>query len=250
MQAGESSSQTKRRNSRCPKHRRSTQASPASRGSENSRPPAPRLSPLVLPPLFFRSDLIWISPPPLCSKARTTLANTWRHPSFLLSSSRLFPHTLLSSHVPLHRLPGVQRCRLVPLHCAPLQPTALAWRVAASQGGPAARGEWSGAERSMRKKRRGARQGRLWSWGRLGRGCRQGLVGATRILIAPFPASQVPWWTLVSFGSYLLWQVGWALFNFNDVPEAYESLMVVSIRSREGLRGAERRGEVTTRAAM
>ncbi|CAO1628592.1 unnamed protein product [Jaminaea pallidilutea] len=35
----------------------------------------------------------------------------------------------------------------------------------------------------------------------------------------------IPWWCLVSFGSYLLWQVGWGIFNFNDVPEAYQGLM-------------------------
>ncbi|PWN19167.1 dolichol-phosphate mannosyltransferase subunit 3 [Microstroma glucosiphilum] len=46
----------------------------------------------------------------------------------------------------------------------------------------------------------------------------------------------VPWWTLVSFGSYLLWQVGWALFNFNDVPEAYESLMVDIKNAKDFLR--------------
>ncbi|KAE8223208.1 hypothetical protein CF326_g8233 [Tilletia indica] len=40
---------------------------------------------------------------------------------------------------------------------------------------------------------------------------------------------QLPWWTLVSTGSYLLWNMGWGIFNFNDTPQAYQELMVVSI---------------------
>lgn len=30
----------------------------------------------------------------------------------------------------------------------------------------------------------------------------------------------------------MLWQMGWGIFNFNDVPEAYQSLMVVSGRGQ------------------
>ncbi|PWN25241.1 dolichol-phosphate mannosyltransferase subunit 3 [Jaminaea rosea] len=46
----------------------------------------------------------------------------------------------------------------------------------------------------------------------------------------------IPWWTLVSFGSYMLWQMGWGIFNFNDVPEAYQSLMVDIKNAKDFLR--------------
>jgi hypothetical protein len=39
---------------------------------------------------------------------------------------------------------------------------------------------------------------------------------------------QIPWWLLVSFGSYSLWSLGWGLFTFRDCSEAYEELMTVS----------------------
>ncbi|KAI6150856.1 dolichol-phosphate mannosyltransferase subunit 3 [Pisolithus tinctorius] len=35
----------------------------------------------------------------------------------------------------------------------------------------------------------------------------------------------VPWWILVSFGSYSLWSLGWGLFTFRDCPEAYRELL-------------------------
>ncbi|KAH7882525.1 dolichol-phosphate mannosyltransferase subunit 3 [Phlebopus sp. FC_14] len=35
----------------------------------------------------------------------------------------------------------------------------------------------------------------------------------------------IPWWLLVSFGSYSLWCLGWGLFTFRDCPEAYHELM-------------------------
>ncbi|KAI4149722.1 MAG: hypothetical protein LQ340_004479 [Diploschistes diacapsis] len=35
----------------------------------------------------------------------------------------------------------------------------------------------------------------------------------------------IPFWALVSFGSYLLFKLGLGIFTFNDVPEAYKSLM-------------------------
>ncbi|PWN34261.1 dolichol-phosphate mannosyltransferase subunit 3 [Meira miltonrushii] len=53
--------------------------------------------------------------------------------------------------------------------------------------------------------------------------------------ILPFPlidhtAKQeilsIPWWILVSTGSYLLFQIGWGLWTFNDVPKAYDDLMI------------------------
>ncbi|CAG7853836.1 SubName: Full=Related to dolichol-phosphate mannosyltransferase subunit 3 {ECO:0000313/EMBL:CCA67734.1} [Serendipita indica DSM 11827] len=35
----------------------------------------------------------------------------------------------------------------------------------------------------------------------------------------------IPWWLLVTFGSYSLWSLGWGLFTFRDCEEAYEELM-------------------------
>ncbi|CAO1633206.1 unnamed protein product [Sympodiomycopsis kandeliae] len=46
----------------------------------------------------------------------------------------------------------------------------------------------------------------------------------------------IPWWTIVSFGSYLLWQIGWGIFNFNDVPEAYQGLLVDIKNAKDFLR--------------
>jgi dolichyl-phosphate mannosyltransferase polypeptide 3 len=38
-------------------------------------------------------------------------------------------------------------------------------------------------------------------------------------------ALQLPFWALVSFGAYLLFKLGLGVFTFNDIPEAYASLM-------------------------
>jgi len=35
----------------------------------------------------------------------------------------------------------------------------------------------------------------------------------------------IPWFLLVSFGSYSLYSLGWGLFSFRDTPDAYEELM-------------------------
>ncbi|KAJ7581067.1 dolichol-phosphate mannosyltransferase subunit 3 [Mycena floridula] len=35
----------------------------------------------------------------------------------------------------------------------------------------------------------------------------------------------LPWWLLVSFGSYSLWSLGWGVFTFRDCSEAYTELM-------------------------
>ncbi|KAH7323615.1 dolichyl-phosphate mannosyltransferase polypeptide 3 [Rhexocercosporidium sp. MPI-PUGE-AT-0058] len=35
----------------------------------------------------------------------------------------------------------------------------------------------------------------------------------------------LPFWALVSFGAYLLFKLGYGVFTFNDVPEAYAELM-------------------------
>lgn len=42
---------------------------------------------------------------------------------------------------------------------------------------------------------------------------------------------QLPWWVLVSTGSYLLFEIGWGLYTFNDVPKAYDDLMIVGLGS-------------------
>jgi len=35
----------------------------------------------------------------------------------------------------------------------------------------------------------------------------------------------LPWWVLVSFGSYSLASLGWGLWSFRDCPDAYTELM-------------------------
>lgn len=35
---------------------------------------------------------------------------------------------------------------------------------------------------------------------------------------------QLPLWAIVSLGAYLLFKLGWGVFTFNDVPEAYKEL--------------------------
>ncbi|KAF2712189.1 dolichol phosphate mannosyltransferas-like protein subunit 3 [Pleomassaria siparia CBS 279.74] len=35
----------------------------------------------------------------------------------------------------------------------------------------------------------------------------------------------LPFWSLVTFGAYLLFKLGWGVFTFNDVPEAHKELM-------------------------
>jgi len=36
---------------------------------------------------------------------------------------------------------------------------------------------------------------------------------------------QLPFWAIVSFGAYLLFKLGYGVYSFNDVPEAYNELM-------------------------
>ena len=47
---------------------------------------------------------------------------------------------------------------------------------------------------------------------------------------------QFPFWALVSFGSYLLFKLGWGVFTFNDVPEAHKELMEEIDMAKEELR--------------
>lgn len=42
--------------------------------------------------------------------------------------------------------------------------------------------------------------------------------------------NKIPWWLLVSFGSYSLWSLGWGLYTFRDCPEAYADLLSVSTK--------------------
>ncbi|KAF8588360.1 dolichol-phosphate mannosyltransferase subunit 3 [Ramaria rubella] len=37
--------------------------------------------------------------------------------------------------------------------------------------------------------------------------------------------SVIPWWLLVSFGSYSLGSLGWGLYTFRDCPDAYHELL-------------------------
>jgi dolichyl-phosphate mannosyltransferase polypeptide 3 len=40
----------------------------------------------------------------------------------------------------------------------------------------------------------------------------------------------------VSFGSYLLFKLGWGVFTFNDVPEAHQELLSEIKQARQELR--------------
>ncbi|KAF8655377.1 hypothetical protein AX16_003074 [Volvariella volvacea WC 439] len=46
----------------------------------------------------------------------------------------------------------------------------------------------------------------------------------------------IPWWLLVSFGSYALWSLGWDLFTFRDCPEAYTELLSEISQAKNELR--------------
>lgn len=47
---------------------------------------------------------------------------------------------------------------------------------------------------------------------------------------------QVPFWALISFGAYLLFKLGWGVFTFNDVPEAYAELQAQITEARKDLK--------------
>ncbi|OAL49630.1 dolichol phosphate mannosyltransferas-like protein subunit 3 [Pyrenochaeta sp. DS3sAY3a] len=47
---------------------------------------------------------------------------------------------------------------------------------------------------------------------------------------------QLPFWALISFGSYLLFKLGWGVFTFNDVPEAHKELMAEIGQARKELK--------------
>lgn len=46
----------------------------------------------------------------------------------------------------------------------------------------------------------------------------------------------IPLWALVSFGSYLLFKLGWGVVTFNDVPKAYQELMAEVEVARKDLK--------------
>ncbi|KAH8598723.1 dolichol-phosphate mannosyltransferase subunit 3 [Bisporella sp. PMI_857] len=46
----------------------------------------------------------------------------------------------------------------------------------------------------------------------------------------------LPFWALVSFGSYLLFKLGWGVFTFNDVPKAHAELIKEIELARADLR--------------
>jgi dolichyl-phosphate mannosyltransferase polypeptide 3 len=48
-------------------------------------------------------------------------------------------------------------------------------------------------------------------------------------------ARQLPFWALVSFGAYLLFKLGWGVFTFNDVPEAYKEIQAQILEARKDL---------------
>jgi dolichyl-phosphate mannosyltransferase polypeptide 3 len=60
----------------------------------------------------------------------------------------------------------------------------------------------------------------------------QGLEVMLMVLNPP----QLPFWALVSFGSYLLFKLGWGVLTFNDVPDAHKELMREIDLAREDLR--------------
>ncbi|VDB90221.1 unnamed protein product [Peniophora sp. CBMAI 1063] len=46
----------------------------------------------------------------------------------------------------------------------------------------------------------------------------------------------VPWWLLVSFGSYALYSMGHGLYTFRDADEAYTELLSEISQAKEDLR--------------
>jgi dolichyl-phosphate mannosyltransferase polypeptide 3 len=50
------------------------------------------------------------------------------------------------------------------------------------------------------------------------------------------PPPQLPFWLLVSFGSYSLSSLGLGLVRFNDCPDAYESLLKEISQAKDELR--------------
>ena len=49
-------------------------------------------------------------------------------------------------------------------------------------------------------------------------------------------SAQLPFWAIVTFGSYLLFKLGLGVFTFNDVPAAHAELMLEIDEARADLR--------------
>ncbi|CCU99159.1 unnamed protein product [Malassezia sympodialis ATCC 42132] len=67
------------------------------------------------------------------------------------------------------------------------------------------------------------------------------LVGIVPVPLVPASVADavlptLPWWVLVSTGAYLLFQVGWGLYNFNDTPQAYDELLLDIKTAKDYLR--------------
>jgi dolichyl-phosphate mannosyltransferase polypeptide 3 len=48
--------------------------------------------------------------------------------------------------------------------------------------------------------------------------------------------AQVPFWVLITFGAYLLFKLGWGVFTFNDVPDAYAEIQQQILEARVDLK--------------
>jgi len=46
----------------------------------------------------------------------------------------------------------------------------------------------------------------------------------------------IPWWLLVTFGSYCLWSIGMGLVSLRECPEAYNELLVEITEAKNDLR--------------
>jgi len=46
----------------------------------------------------------------------------------------------------------------------------------------------------------------------------------------------IPWWLLVSFGSYCLWSIGMGLVSLRECPEAYNELLLEITEAKNDLR--------------
>lgn len=56
------------------------------------------------------------------------------------------------------------------------------------------------------------------------------------MLVETLISGQVPFWSMVTFGAYLLFKLGYGVLTFNDVPEAHKELMGQIKQAREDLR--------------
>ncbi|PKI84681.1 hypothetical protein MVES_001318 [Malassezia vespertilionis] len=56
----------------------------------------------------------------------------------------------------------------------------------------------------------------------------------------------LPWWVLVSTGAYLLLQVGWGLYTFNDVPAAQDELLMAAGANAQTASAASKQVQDTT----